>query len=69
MYTHFVFDVDGTIINSDHVWNKITRQVMKEYLGRRITKSDLQAIRGMSDDLKLRYLNMSAPLDTESRRA
>ena len=68
MYTHFVFDVDGTIINSDHVWNKITRQVMKEYLGRRITKSDLQAIRGMSDDLKLRYLNMSAPLDTESRR-
>lgn len=64
MYTHFVFDVDGTIINSDHVWNKITRQVMKECLGRRITKADLQAIRGMSDDLMLRYFQIS---DSASR--
>ena len=59
MYTHFVFDVDGTIVNSDHVWNKITRQVMKEYLGRRVTKTDTQAIRGMSDDLMLRYFQVS----------
>lgn len=59
MYTHFVFDVDGTIINSDHVWNKITRQVMKEHLGRRVTKTDTQAIRGMSDDLMLRYFQVN----------
>jgi HAD superfamily hydrolase (TIGR01549 family) len=59
MYTNFVFDVDGTIINSDHIWNKITRQVMREYLGRRVTKTDTQAIRGMSDDLMLRYFQIT----------
>ena len=59
MYTNFVFDVDGTIINSDHVWNTITRQVMREYLGRRVTKTDTQAIRGMSDDLMLSYFQIT----------
>ena len=59
MYTNYVFDVDGTIINSDHAWNKTIRQVMKEYLDRRITTADLQAIRGMSDDLMLAYFKFA----------
>lgn len=64
MYTNFDFDVDGTIINSDRVWNRIIRQVMKEYLSRRITKADIEAIRGMPDDLMLDYFQIA---DSASR--
>jgi HAD superfamily hydrolase (TIGR01549 family) len=64
MYTNFVFDVDGTIINSDRIWSKIIRQVMKEHLNRRITKADIEAIRGMSDDLMLDYFQIA---DSASR--
>ena len=62
MYTNFVFDVDGTIINSECAWNRIIRQALKKYLGRRITATDLKAIRGMPDDLMFKYFQIIDPV-------
>ena len=59
MYTHFVFDVDGTIINSDETWDRVIRIVMKDHLSRSVTKADLQAIRGKSDDDMLAHFQIT----------
>lgn len=63
MYTHVVFDLDGTTINSDYSWLSSLQMIAKEEFGKEMTIADLSIYRGMAFD-KI-YMSLGAPdLDT-----
>lgn len=55
-YKHIVFDIDGTMLDTEHVLLDILQQIVLELQGRRVDRSELLFTSGIPGDVALKQL-------------